>query len=109
MCVCVCVCVRVCVCVTPTISEKAERLCSRCSRNVSLTARALPQTHRRGAGYANRNSLQYIETYGLEGIDTMLRGTIRYKGYCEVVDAFRKLGLLDKVFSRETAAAVFGD
>lgn len=32
--------------------------------------------------YPNRDSIPYIETYGLEGIGTMFRGTLRYPGWC---------------------------
>ena len=35
--------------------------------------------------YPNRNSLPYIELYGLQGVRTMLRGTLRNPGWC--VDA----------------------
>jgi saccharopine dehydrogenase-like NADP-dependent oxidoreductase len=34
--------------------------------------------------YLNRNSLPYIALYGLEGINTFLRGTLRYKGFCRL-------------------------
>ena len=34
-------------------------------------------------GYANRDSLTYRKAYGLEDISTILRGTLRRKGYCE--------------------------
>lgn len=50
-------------------------------------------------GYANRDSLSYIEPYGLEGIDTMLRGTLRYQNYCAAWDCFIQLGLTDDSFS----------
>ena len=30
--------------------------------------------------YPNRDSLKYIQLYGLDGIETMFRGTIRYPG-----------------------------
>jgi saccharopine dehydrogenase (NADP+, L-glutamate forming) len=33
-------------------------------------------------GYANRDSLKYINTYGLAGVKTMLRGTLRNEGFC---------------------------
>lgn len=49
-------------------------------------------------GYANRDSLQYIEHYGLEGIATMLRGTLRYHNYCKAWNSFIKLGLTDESF-----------
>ncbi|MFX1562483.1 MAG: saccharopine dehydrogenase C-terminal domain-containing protein [Promethearchaeota archaeon] len=46
-------------------------------------------------GYPNRDSLQYIDLYGLKGVKTMLRGTLRYPGWCETMYAISKLGLLD--------------
>ena len=46
--------------------------------------------------YPNRDALGYIELYGLEGIDTMYRGTLRYPGWCETLKAFVDLGLLDE-------------
>jgi len=49
-------------------------------------------------GYANRDSLHYIEEYGLEGIGTMFRGTLRYKNYCRAWNCFIKLGLTDDSF-----------
>ena len=47
--------------------------------------------------YPNRDSLPYIDLYGLDGIDSMLRGTIRYPGWCETLKALADLGLLDSV------------
>ncbi|MEO0086061.1 MAG: saccharopine dehydrogenase C-terminal domain-containing protein [candidate division WOR-3 bacterium] len=44
--------------------------------------------------YPNRNSLPYIETYGLQGVRTMLRGTLRNSGWCETLGAIVDLGLL---------------
>ncbi|HTW90516.1 MAG TPA: saccharopine dehydrogenase C-terminal domain-containing protein [bacterium] len=44
--------------------------------------------------YANRNSLPYIETYGLAGVRTMLRGTLRNPGWCETLKAIADLGVL---------------
>ncbi len=45
--------------------------------------------------YPNRDSLGYIELYGLEGVRNMFRGTIRYFGWCETLKAIADLGLLD--------------
>lgn len=45
--------------------------------------------------YANRDSISYIESYGLENIKTMVRGTLRQHGYCKAWDVFVKLGLTD--------------
>ncbi len=47
-------------------------------------------------GYPNRDSLSYIETYGLSGIETMFRGTLRYPGWCETLKKIVDLGLLDE-------------
>ncbi|MDP1803352.1 MAG: saccharopine dehydrogenase C-terminal domain-containing protein [Bacteroidota bacterium] len=45
--------------------------------------------------YANRDSISYIESYGLESIKTMVRGTLRQHGYCKAWNVFVKLGLTD--------------
>ena len=52
-------------------------------------------------GYANRDSLQYIDTYGLNGIDTMLRGTLRNKGFCAAWDVLVQLGCCDDSYQME--------
>jgi saccharopine dehydrogenase (NADP+, L-glutamate forming) len=57
-------------------------------------------------GYANRDSLSYISVYGLDNIKTMLRGTLRQKGYCKAWDVFVKLGLTDDT-SKITDATKF--
>ncbi|HUU78218.1 MAG TPA: saccharopine dehydrogenase C-terminal domain-containing protein [candidate division Zixibacteria bacterium] len=46
--------------------------------------------------YPNRDSLQYIDLYGLKGIQTMFRGTFRYPGWCETLQALFDLGLMDQ-------------
>jgi saccharopine dehydrogenase (NADP+, L-glutamate forming)/spermidine synthase len=45
--------------------------------------------------YPNRDSLGYIDLYGLQGIPTMFRGTLRYKGWCDTLRAIADLGYLD--------------
>ena len=52
-------------------------------------------------GYANRDSLKYLETYGLQGIKTMLRGTLRNKGYCSAWNVLVQLGCCDDTFQLE--------
>lgn len=49
--------------------------------------------------YPNRDSLPYIDLYGIPEAKTMMRGTFRYSKWCEVIDAFKKIGLLgcDKI------------
>lgn len=45
--------------------------------------------------YPNRDSISYIQEYGIEEVHNMLRGTLRLPGWCETIDALKKLGLLD--------------
>jgi saccharopine dehydrogenase (NADP+, L-glutamate forming) len=52
-------------------------------------------------GYANRDSLKYVDTYGLAGIRTMLRGTLRNKGYCAAWDVLVQLGCCDDTYQME--------
>ncbi|OJA21128.1 hypothetical protein AZE42_04358 [Rhizopogon vesiculosus] len=49
-------------------------------------------------GLANRDSLPYAETYGLgelESLQTVLRGTLRYPGFSDLMHAFKVIGLLN--------------
>lgn len=55
-------------------------------------------------GYANRDSLKYIETYGLHGIQTMLRGTLRNKGYCSAWNVLVQLGCCDDTYAVDDVA-----
>jgi saccharopine dehydrogenase-like NADP-dependent oxidoreductase len=52
-------------------------------------------------GYANRDSLKYRETYGLENIDTIYRGTLRRVGFCRAWDVFVQLGCTDDSYTIE--------
>lgn len=52
-------------------------------------------------GYANRDSLKYIHTYNLTDIKTMLRGTLRNKGFCSAWDIFVQLGCCDDTYEME--------
>ena len=57
--------------------------------------------------YPNRDSVSYIDIYGIDGVRTMYRGTFRFKGWCEILDAMRNLKMLDdevKDFSGMTFA-----
>lgn len=49
-------------------------------------------------GYANRDSLSYRKTYGLEDIPTIFRGTLRRPGYCEAWNVFIELGMTDDTY-----------
>ncbi|MCX6306351.1 MAG: saccharopine dehydrogenase NADP-binding domain-containing protein [Bacteroidetes bacterium] len=44
--------------------------------------------------YPNRDSLAYKEIYGIPEAQTMFRGTFRYKGWCETLDAIKRLNLI---------------
>ncbi|MGD2246074.1 MAG: saccharopine dehydrogenase C-terminal domain-containing protein [Candidatus Aminicenantes bacterium] len=46
--------------------------------------------------YPNRNSLPYIQLYGIQSTETMLRGTLRNKGWCPTMKKMVDLGLLDE-------------
>jgi saccharopine dehydrogenase-like NADP-dependent oxidoreductase len=48
--------------------------------------------------YANRDSLGYIKPYGIESAHTVLRGTLRKKGYAAAWNNLIKLGLTDDSF-----------
>lgn len=44
--------------------------------------------------YPNRDSLPYVELYGIPETQTMFRGTFRYEKWCEIIDAFKTINLL---------------
>ncbi|MEX1132343.1 MAG: saccharopine dehydrogenase C-terminal domain-containing protein [Flavobacteriales bacterium] len=56
-------------------------------------------------GYANRDSLKYRKAYGIEGIPTLVRGTLRKAGYCKAWDVFVQLGCTDDGFIMELPAS----
>ncbi len=49
--------------------------------------------------YANRDSLGYIEPYGIGSAQTVLRGTLRRKGFSEAWNCLVKLGLTDNSYT----------
>ncbi|QCR20932.1 saccharopine dehydrogenase C-terminal domain-containing protein [Pontibacter sp. SGAir0037] len=57
-------------------------------------------------GYANRDSLSYRDVYGLHMIPTMLRGTLRRKGFCEAWHVFVQLGLTDDSYLLEGSGSM---
>jgi saccharopine dehydrogenase-like NADP-dependent oxidoreductase len=65
-----------------------------------ITAVTVPG-HGEFEGYANRDSLKYRETYQLGDIQTMLRGTLRNKGFCAAWDVFVQLGCCDDSYEME--------
>ncbi|KAM4675252.1 alpha-aminoadipic semialdehyde synthase, mitochondrial [Discoglossus pictus] len=46
-------------------------------------------------GFPNRDSTKYAEPYGIQSAHTLMRGTLRYKGFSKAMSAFVKLGLIN--------------
>jgi saccharopine dehydrogenase-like NADP-dependent oxidoreductase len=44
--------------------------------------------------YPNRDSISYIDIYGIPETKTMMRGTFRFPGWCESIDAMKQLNLI---------------
>lgn len=45
--------------------------------------------------YPNRDSVPYIELYGISDADSMYRGTLRYPGWCQTMKKIVELGFLE--------------
>jgi saccharopine dehydrogenase-like NADP-dependent oxidoreductase len=45
--------------------------------------------------YPNRDSISYIDIYDIPEVSTMYRGTLRFPGWCETLDAMKALNMLD--------------
>jgi len=59
--------------------------------------------------YPNRDSLPYIESYGIPTVKSMFRGTLRYPGWCDTLKEVVKLGLLDETVRPELAGMTFAE
>ncbi|XP_053320149.1 alpha-aminoadipic semialdehyde synthase, mitochondrial [Spea bombifrons] len=46
-------------------------------------------------GFPNRDSTKYAEPYGIQSAHTLIRGTLRYKGFAKAMSGFVKLGLIN--------------
>ena len=57
-------------------------------------------------GYANRDSLSYRKSYGLDDIPTLFRGTLRRKGYSEAWNIFVQLGMTDDTYKLENSGSI---
>ncbi len=55
-------------------------------------------------GYANRDSLSYLHTYGIEDIPTIFRGTLRRPPFCKAWDVFVQLGMTEDHFVISSSA-----
>ena len=45
--------------------------------------------------YPNRDSIFYKDIYDIPNVKTMYRGTFRYQGWCETLDAMKSINMLD--------------
>jgi saccharopine dehydrogenase-like NADP-dependent oxidoreductase len=54
-------------------------------------------------GYANRDSLNYREAYGLHNVLTLYRGTMRRVGFSKAWNMFVQLGMTDDSYSIENS------
>ncbi|XP_044211532.1 alpha-aminoadipic semialdehyde synthase, mitochondrial [Thunnus albacares] len=46
-------------------------------------------------GFPNRDSTKYAEPYGIQTAHTLIRGTLRFKGFSKAMSGFLKLGLIN--------------
>uniref|UniRef100_A0A672H4U3 Uncharacterized protein n=1 Tax=Salarias fasciatus TaxID=181472 RepID=A0A672H4U3_SALFA len=46
-------------------------------------------------GFPNRDSTKYAEQYGIQSAHTLIRGTLRFKGFSKTMSGFIRLGLID--------------
>lgn len=58
-------------------------------------------------GYPNRDSLPYMETYGITTTKSMFRGTLRNVGWCPTLRQIAYLGLLDEEQRDDIAGLTF--
>ncbi len=45
--------------------------------------------------YPNRNSVTYRDIYGIGDVQNLLRGTLRYQGFCQILALAKTLGLMN--------------
>lgn len=53
--------------------------------------------------YSNRDSLKYLNVYGLNEVQTLYRGTIRRVGFSEAWNVFVQLGMTDDSYAMENS------
>ena len=58
--------------------------------------------------YPNRDSVPYLEIYGITDADSMYRGTFRYPGWCQTLKKVVDLGMLDET-EQEVKGLSYGD
>ncbi len=75
-------------------------------RMFTTTEKFIVEGYGKFESYPNRDSLQYISKYGLEGVKTILRSTLRKEGYCEAWNALVQLGLTEDSYVIENASSL---
>ena len=58
--------------------------------------------------YPNRDSLIYRDIYGIPEAQTIYRGTLRFSGWCESLDAMKILGMLDTA-TKDYSGMTYGE
>jgi len=59
--------------------------------------------------YPNRDSMSYLDTYGISGATTMFRGTVRNLGWCDTLSRISDLGLLDEAQREDLGGATWAE
>lgn len=57
-------------------------------------------------GYANRDSLKYLELYNMASVETMYRGTLRRPDFCQAWDVLVELGLTEDGYIPENSQSL---
>jgi saccharopine dehydrogenase-like NADP-dependent oxidoreductase len=57
-------------------------------------------------GYANRDSLKYLDIYGLKDVLTLYRGTIRKVGFSRAWNMFVQLGMTDDTYKIDNSETI---
>jgi saccharopine dehydrogenase-like NADP-dependent oxidoreductase len=57
-------------------------------------------------GYANRDSLKYLELYNMASVETMYRGTLRRPDFCQGWDVLVELGLTEDGYILENSQSL---
>jgi saccharopine dehydrogenase-like NADP-dependent oxidoreductase len=57
-------------------------------------------------GYANRDSLKYLDIYGLQDVLTLYRGTIRRVGFSKAWNMFVQLGMTDDTYKIDNSETI---
>ena len=58
--------------------------------------------------YPNRDSMPYVEIYGIPTVRSMFRGTLRYPGWCDTLKKVVDLGFLDETEREDIAGLSYG-